>query len=204
MGFCAITATRGDRGKFLDHLAYQINRMTVKPEQWYIVDDKPESNAFDLTYRIKKGCKMAYEDGFNEVFVLEDDDQYAHDYFEYMTLGQYDFVGSDKTTYYNLSNRTWQTMEHKGRSSLFHTGFKLSALNGFKWPKDDYVFLDIPLWQHAKSAKFVDSKAIGIKHGWGLCGGSGHKMKMANLDGKLEWLSANVDKESFEFYKSIL
>ena len=147
---------------------------------------------------------MAYADGFDEVFVLEDDDQYLPTYFETMVLGDALFVGCEKTTYYNLSNRTWQTMDHKGRSSLFHTGFKISALNGFKWPKDDYVFLDIPLWQHAKNCKFVESKAIGIKHGIGKVGGAGHRMKMKNIDSNLEWLSANVDKESFEFYQSII
>lgn len=204
MSFCVITPTRGDRTKFLDHLGWQISRMTVRPEHWYIIDHKPKSNAFDLVPRIKEGIKMAYADGFDEVFVLEDDDFFPSDYFETMVLGDASFIGSEKTTYYNLSNRTWQTMDHKGRSSLFHTGFKINALNGFKWPADDYVFLDIPLWQQAKNCKFVESKAIGIKHGIGKVGGAGHRMVMKNTDKNLEWLSSNVDKESFEFYQTMI
>lgn len=199
--FCAITPTRGDRGKFVEHLAWQISRMTVRPDQWIIVDYKPETQGFDLVDRIRKALLMCEHD---EVFVLEDDDNYSHDYFEAMVLGEYDFVGSEKTTYYNLRNRTWQEMHHPGRSSLFHTGFKISALNGFKWPDNTTPFLDIPLWQHAKKCKFVQQKAIGIKHGIGKVGGAGHRMRMKNTDPNLEWLSAHVDKESFEFYQSII
>lgn len=204
MSFCAITPTRGDRDKFVDHLGWQISRMTVKPDQWFIIDYPPKSSGFDLVDRVKEGIRMAYAEGFDEVFVLEDDDAYSADYFETMTLGNYSFIGSEKTTYYNIRNRTWQTMEHRGRSSLFHTGFKISALNGFVWPKDTDPFLDIPLWKHAKNAKFVEQKAIGIKHNIGIVAGRGHKMSMKNRDLNMEWLSANVDKESFEFYKSIV
>lgn len=204
MSFCAITPTRGDRGKFVEHLAWQISRMTIKPDAWFIVNYSPKSTGFDLIDRIKEGIRIAESEGFNEVFVLEDDDWMAPDYFETMTLGEYDFVGSEQTTYYNLRNRTWQTMDHPGRSSLFHTGFKISALNGFKWPDNSNPFLDIPLWQHAKKCKFVQQKAIGIKHNLGIVAGKGHKLFMKNTDPSMDWLSKNVDEESFNFYKTLL
>lgn len=204
MAFCAITPTRGDRSKFVEHLAWQISRMTIKPDSWYIIDHLPKSSSFDLTWRIKEGIKMAKADGFDEVFILEDDDFYAPDYFHSMFLGSYDFVGANQTTYYNLKNRTWQVMAHPKRASLFHTGFRISALHSFEWPADDYVFLDIPLWQYAKNAKFVPSSAIGIKHGIGKVGGAGHRMRMKNSDPQMKWLEQNVDAESFEFYQTLI
>lgn len=205
MPFCAITPTRGqERGNFLNFLAKQIIRMTVTPDRWYIMDDPPKSDKPDLVYRIIQGIEMAQAEGYNEVFILEDDDFYAPDYFEHMVLGGADFVGCEKTTYYNLNNRTWQTMEHKGRSSLFHTGFKISALEGFRWPSPEKVFLDIPLWEFAKKKKFVESKAVGIKHSVGLCAGRGHQMMMKNSDNDFKWLKANVDKKAFEFYQTMI
>ena len=95
-------------------------------------------------------------------------------------------------------------MSHPGRSSLFVTGFKLSALKDFNWPKKTERFLDISLWSYAKTKKrkFVETSAIGIKHNCGKVGGRGHAMVMKNLDNDLTWLKENVDKEAFEFYSS--
>lgn len=178
--------------------------MTTKPDFICHVDYSPKSDRFDLTERIKYGVNEVLNKGIDNVFIIEEDDYYEPDYFETMRLGTNDFVGCNQTTYYNIQNKTWQTMEHRGRASLFHTGFKISALNGFRWPSDDHVFLDIVLWQHAKNAKFVEQKAIGIKHGIGLCGGRGHKMTMKNSDPDFNWLSQHVEKEALEFYKSLV
>lgn len=179
--------------------------MTVKPDKSYFIDWKPQGEDVDLVTRIKDGVHQALRDGFNEVYILEDDDFYEPDHFEKMKLGNADFIGEEKTTYYNLRNRTWQTMAHSGRSSLFITGFKLSALKNFEWPHRTERFLDISLWRYAKGLKrkFVETGAIGIKHNIGLCGGKGHVLRMKNEDLEMEWLKENTTQDAYIFYKAL-
>lgn len=207
MSFCTITPDRGDRVQFMDFCKHQIERMTVKPDKSFFIDWKPQTKDFDLTTRVKDGIHQALHEGFNEVYILESDDFYPKDYFEKMQLNGADFIGEERSTYYNLRNSTWQTMNHAGRSSLFITGFKLSALKDFNWPRPNERFLDISLWEHAKrhklKRKFIETGAIGIKHGQGLCGGAGHRMTMKNSDPEMEWLKSKVDQDSFTFYKSL-
>jgi hypothetical protein len=210
MSFCTITPTRGDRPALLEFCKHQISRMTLKPDQSLFIDFEPKNTGVDLVERIIYGFKTAIAAGHDEVFILEDDDFYPADYFETMKLGDADFIGQDTTTYYNLRNRTWQTMSHPKRSSLFITGFKIEALRWdkeFTWPNLTERFLDISLWKHAEQkklkTKFVQTEAIGIKHNIGLCGGRGHVMNMKKHDKDMEWLKSKVDNEAFIFYKSL-
>lgn len=207
MSFATITPSRGDRPQFLEFLKHQISRMTVKPEKSYFIDWGPQSEEVDLVTRVKDGIHQALHEGFTEVYILEDDDAYRPDHFERMQLNGSDFIGQETSTYYNLRNNTWQTMSHPGRSSLFITGFKLSALKDFNWPRKNERFLDISLWEHAKrfkmKRKFVETGAIGIKHGQGLFAGRGHVMEMRNKDLNMEWLKANVSTDAYLFYKSL-
>lgn len=205
MSFCTITPDRGDRKPFMDFCKHQIERMTVKPDKSYFIEWKPMGEDVDLVTRVKDGIHQALHDGFNEVFILESDDFYPANYFEIMTLNGADFVGQEVTTYYNLRNNTWQPMNHPGRSSLFTTGFKLSALASFNWPHRTERSLDIALWNHANrfKKKFVQAGAIGIKHGIGLVGGRGHKMTMKNNDKDWEWLLKNTSTEAYAFYKTL-
>lgn len=205
MSFCSITPSRGDRPQFLEFAKHQLSRMTVKPDKSYFIDYKPKSEDVDLVERIQEGIRQAQADGFNEVYILEDDDAYLPSHFEKMQLGNADFIGEEKTTYYNLRNKTWQTMNHPGRSSLFITGFKISALKDFNWPNRTERFLDISLWSYAKKKKrkFVETGAIGIKHSIGLCGGRGHQMQMKNIDSEMEWLKANTTQDAYTFYKAL-
>lgn len=170
------------------------------------------SKDYDIVPRVREGIELAKKDGFDYVFIVEDDDFYAMDYFfqwNDLEKFQWDFVGYTNTIYYNLRNRTWQKFEHPDRSSLFCTGFKISALDKFVWPKDNYRFLDIKLWDYCmrsgKSFNLIHTlnPNIGIKTGMGLCGGKGHVMEMVNKDPDLGFLQAVVDDESFEFYKTL-
>lgn len=206
MSFATITPSRGDRGQLLDFCKHQLSRMTVKPDKSYFIDWKPQSKDFDLVTRIKDGVHQALHDGFNEVFIVEDDDWYPANYFETMSLNGCDFIGQNTTTYYNLRNRTWQTMSHPRRSSLFITGFKLSALKDFQWPHKHERFLDISLWKYAEKfrTKFVETGAIGIKHSCGLFAGKGHVLYMKNHDLQLNWLKNNVDSVAFDFYIKLM
>lgn len=173
----------------------------------YLMNERPKSDAVDLVPRIRQGIEMAKKDGFEWALIVEDDDFYRADYFSrYIPfMDKYDFIGDEQSYYYNIGTRRWTLFTHKYRSSLFTTAFRISALDNFEWPKEDSVFLDIDLWKYArhKRRKFVDSGAIGIKHGFGKCGGKGHKMKLANADPEMKWLEKRVDPESLEFYKSL-
>lgn len=208
MSFCAIIPDRRDRPQFLSHCFWQLSRMTKKPDMIYLMDDPPRDQAKDLIYRVRRGIELAEADGIDQVYIIENDDYYAPNYFETMDMGDADFVGADTTVYYHILRRRYEHLEHKGRASLCFTGFKISALKGFRWPHDDVVFLDTPLWNHAKRThrkiKYVkDFVGIGIKHKFGLLGGRGHRGNLKGSDPDFSYLKSVVDEKSFNFYKSL-
>lgn len=174
----------------------------------YLMNDRPTSDQPDLVPRIRKGVELAKRDGFEWAFIIEDDDYYPYDYFQQVgDLSDYDFVGFNTTTYYNLRNQTYETMSHHGRSSLFCTGFRISALNMFNWPKDSVTFLDIRLWEYAQQfrVKLIErNPCLGIKHGIGKCGGKAHRNVLKMKDEHTTFLYSNVDTEAFEFYNKLM
>jgi hypothetical protein len=206
MKFATITPTRpGERPEFLEFCKYQLSRMTVKPDDLYFMEF-PTCDKIDLIERIRYGIKEAKKDGHDFVFIMEDDDYYPANYFELMAPTEKDdFIGNDRTVMYHLGNRTYDTAEHPERSSLMNTGFRISALKDFIWPENT-PYLDMFIWGHAldKRYRFVDNKTVSMKHGIGKCGGKAHKKVFKNKDENLEWLKANVDSESFTFYKSMI
>lgn len=209
MNFCTITPSRGDRPELLEFCRYQLSRMEVKPDKFYFIDYKPSSEKIDLVERIKKGVELAKADGFDTVFIVEDDDYYPADYFKNFNRWDYAFWGSEQTTYYNLRSKTYSYFQHTGRSSLFTTGFKISALDGFAWYAPKGRFLDISLWEFADNRSLPkqlieSSTAVGIKHNLGLCAGKGHTMMGKYQDDGMDWLSQHVDKEAFEFYSDLM
>lgn len=192
----------------LNHCLEQIKKQTVKPDMVILVNYPPVRDKVDLTMRVRNGIRQAREEGMDWLIVMEDDDFYDKDHISrYVPFMRYnDFIGDPFSYYYNLSNRTWERFHHHGRASLFTTAFRISALDDFPWPLDDEVFLDIPLWKHAKRkrCKFIDTGAVGIKgHGEGITGGKGHRMRMKNYDLALNFLRSKVDEQSFEFYRKI-
>jgi hypothetical protein len=204
--FVVVVPDRGDRKVLTDHCLWQISRMTVKPDYTYLINYAPLSTNIDLVERVKNGVASAQNDGYDLCFILENDDFYGSDYFERFGNMKEDFFGQNNSWYYNLRNRTYKNLTHAGRSSLFTTGFRISALERFRWP-DNTPFLDIKFWEHAntynKKIKFVETGAIGIKTGMGLCGGKGHRMVFENRDPDLAWLKKRVDWDSFEFYSGL-
>jgi hypothetical protein len=206
--FAVIIPDRNDRPELTSFCFKQLERMTLQPEEVYHVNYRPNTVGYDLVDRVMYGVAAAKEDGVDICFMIENDDYYPADYFEKYApyFEEYDFFGQEHSTYYNLKNLSYNTFTHPYRSSLFTTGFKLSALNNFDYPPSDKPFLDIELWKYGrhKRRKFVETGAVGIKHGLGLCGGKGHKMNMQNKDPKMSWLSSAVDIEAFEFYKSMV
>lgn len=207
MDYCTITPSRGgDRPKFFQFCVRQLTKFTGGQKN-YIMNDRPISEAKDLIPRVKKGIELAKRDGFTHVFIVEDDDFYCKEYFEQAL--DFDFFGYEDTTYYNLRNRTYGVVKHPGRSSLFTTAFKIEALDGFVWPADTNVFLDIALWDFARKTKkkvklLKNNPCLGIKHNIGVVGGKGHRMKLRNTDYDLRYLRSRVDEEAFEFYRTLM
>lgn len=212
--FAIIVPDRGDRDELTLRCRKMINAFK-SPEHAFtvFVDFEPEGTKPDLIERIHDGIQTAKERGIDFVFVVENDDMYPTDYLSKMGNPEgYDFIGCEHSYYYNLRNLTWQRFDHSHRSSLFNTGFRISAMDGFPWDRlirQNDVFLDIEIWKWARKRnrrkiKFVESTgSIGIKHGIGLCGGKGHRMEMMNKDPEMNWLKARVEADSFEFYRQL-
>lgn len=202
--FATITPTRGDRPLFDAFCKYQLSKMNVMPTRSYFIDYEPKDDKVDLIPRLKHGIELAKADGIDLVFVIENDDSYGSDYFDNIPF-EADFIGEQITTYYNLRNNTYQEFEHRNRSSLFTTGFRISALDGFKWPADDYRNVDVALWAANQKKRIAWRKtgAIGIKHNCGMTGGSFHTKRMKNVDKDWEWLQEHVSPEAYGFYKTL-
>lgn len=206
--FAIIIPDRGDRPTMTKRCLEMVNRFSMRPAKVYKIDYKPVSDSMDLTERVHLGVCKAKEDGIDLVFIVENDDYYPADYFErFGDTSQHDFFGCEHSYYYNIHKRYWSKIDHSHRSSLYNTGFRVSAVEKFMWPSD-LRFLDINLWNYAriKRSKFIQSTgSVGIKaHGEGKSGGKGHVMKLKNKDEDFIWLKSKVDSESFKFYSYAL
>lgn len=211
MNYCTITASRGgERKEFFEFCLKQLNKLNGgPPTNAYLMNERPTSNEVDLIPRIKKGIELAKRDGFEYCYVIEDDDYMVPDYFQRMTTEDYDFIGYQDTVYYHLKSKTYGTFKHPHRSSLFTTAFKISALDGYVWPPDNYIFLDVNLWKWANEKKkkiklLKNNPCLGIKHGVGKTGGKGHRMTFVNKDKNLSFLRSRVNEEAFEFYTKLM
>src|SRR6188768_977186 len=166
MSHLILTPTRGDRTQLMEHCRKQVKSFTTSYGIHCIVDYAPEKKEKkDLKERIWYGYKEAVKLGVDWVVIVEDDDQYPTDYLHkvLLTADRSDFIGCEFSYYYNLKNRTWDKLEHRGRSSLYTTTFRVSAMKNFAWHRADDVFLDINLWHYAKRFRrtFIDAGAIG-------------------------------------------
>jgi hypothetical protein len=209
MKIVTLTPTRGnDRLPLLGFCKEQINRQTVQPDNKYFVSFVPLNNEPDITKRIKYGYEQAKKDGMDFVIIVEDDDAISNDHIERYAkhFDRYDFIGDSDSLYYNIHTRRYQVFKHPRRASLFTTAFRVSALDRFKWPADNHVFLDIKLWQHAKKfkCKFINSAAVGIKgHSIGKAGGKGHTMKLRHEDPDLSFFKSKVSEWHLERYREM-
>jgi hypothetical protein len=217
MKYCTITPDRGDRPKLIEFCYKQITRMIDERSRTNLyIEYAPTSDKIDLINRVRTGVNVAYRtyNGIDWSFIIENDDYYPADYIKNLLplLDGLDFIGWQNTFYYNIKTRRYSRLEHETHSSLFCTGFRLSALDDFEWPPDDYPFLDIALWKHAKQSgknwKLLrtDNPCVGIKgHGMGKMGGKGHKMELMRADPDMKWFRDKLnDEEAFKFYQSIV
>jgi hypothetical protein len=183
-----------------------LRRQTLQPDKVYLINYTPRQQSPDLTQRIRIGWERAKNDNIDFCFIIENDDYYPANYLAKMSPGWsanrlVDFVGIDTTIYYHVYFQRILRMQHDGRSSLFCTGFRTNALDNFKWPDDKYLFLDILLWKFAQKKKFASGIIpIGIKHGFGLCGGMGHSNGHNFPEDGSKWILQNVDPDMLPFY----
>lgn len=202
-----ITPDRGDRKQFMDFCSIQLERMN--PDYRALITWPPLSSQVDLIPRIKRGIELCREMGIDRVAIIESDDFYPTDYLPHINLDDYDFWGWGITYYYHIKNRTWNRSYHQDtHSSLFCTAFRISALDGFVWPPDDYLWLDLALWKFARHNRrfhlsLEEPPCIGIKHGVGKVAGKAHGWEMKNKDPDLSWLKSKTDAQAFEFYSNL-
>lgn len=197
-----ITAT-GARPEAFARCEYYMKRQTVKlPLQWLVVDDhydkEPTRCTMDCQIYIK-GPKL-WRPGINTqrpnldaaipyikgdyVFVWEDDDWYAPDYFEHMLrlLKHYKAVGEGNSSYYNIAARKWKQWKNLDHCSLCQTGFRAELIPRFEEAVNSgELFMDMALWRvfychHLKPFIFLNQNlVVGIKGMPGRHGiGAGH------------------------------
>jgi len=199
------------RAVFLDRLRYYMERQTMQPDMWIIVDDEFSTGVTDLTKRVRIGCERAKQQGADVVLIMEDDDWYHSDYIKTMvgwwvSHGRPQIFGIGYTLYFHLAGRVWHS-DHKGRASLMSTLVSVDALERFTWPADEYVWLDIELWKQLKGRTVEPQRfySVGIKHGIGLCGGVGHNKGFSKYKPDPAWsnLKRHLPASDIEFYKSL-
>lgn len=207
-GFTVLTPT-SDRPKCFDICCKMVDKQTVKPVQWLIVDDSLEQPVYppswdfvDYHYRNRSNnepihtlsCQVAYALEFittDKVIIMEDDDWYYSRYLEMMLRlfenSKADLVGQGQAIYYVPRYKKYYLHPNKNHASFAQTGFtrnlfgKLKCIcNNSKEP-----FIDLQLWKQPVS-KFISLNetpyCVGMKGMPGkLGGGSGHDHKLPNF-----------------------
>jgi hypothetical protein len=213
-----IIPTRGDRPDFIRQCKKMIHRQTVPPDDIIFIDFKGKEGIKDITQRYRLGIKKAVERGNDVAFFWEDDDWYHPRYIEWM-IGEWirhgmpDLFGIAETYYYHIKVESLWKTQHPGRASAFSTLVNLNDHRGNirTWCDDTDPFTDMWIWREWKNRKVAipfpkgEIYAIGVKHGIGLTGGSGHSH--ANLrwtQQKAEgWFNTNILPEDIVFYQKI-
>jgi hypothetical protein len=210
MRFALVIPTRGDRPKFIEQCKYLISKQTLQPTEIIWVDYPAKSSEKDITQRYRKGIEEAMEKRYEFVVFWEDDDWYHPNYLQWLiskweAADKPDFFGVSETYYYHLGTGNANHDVHKNRSSAFCTLVKLPWT--IPWPQDNYPFLDLHIFKNYPGMCIpFDGHiyAIGIKHGIGLSGGSGHNSTFKfNMPDSRQWFYSRIGSDR-KFYDSIL
>lgn len=190
-----------------------MGRQTLLPAHIEVVNDKPQSEEKDITWRYRLGYERLRGRGFDLIALIENDDWYAPDYLEQMVAawkqhGEPDIFGTNYTIYYHLKLRGWFVMNHDTRSSAMSTLIRPDL--SLSWPVDKDPYTDLHLWWKCglKGITFRPEKhlCIGMKHGEGKCGGNNHLNKLeryVNADPDLLFLQNHLDIDSLKFYLNL-
>lgn len=204
----AIIPSRGNERKVFTEWQKQ-RAYDMGYDRVYLINYPPESDKMDLYDRINVGVQLAIGNDCEWCSVIEDDDFYCLDYLDVVKTkldSNINMLGINHTMYYHLFTCHYKMMIHPGRSSMFCTTFRTEFFKDL--PKQEHTgFLDLSWWQASKNfpVRLIDNDiATGIKHGiFGKLGGNGHYMKFIHYDRNMGILQRKMDKEAFEFYKSV-
>ena len=203
-----IIPDRGDRPELLNHCLQMMRNQTRKPDVIEVVNYKSKSEDYDLTQRVRNGFDKLKKE-CDCVLIVENDDWYSCDYINIMInawddMARPDLLGTAYTYYYHVFKQVYRKIEHPRRASLMNTLINCTA--NIEWCADNDVFLDLHLWKGLAGITITPTIpiSIGIKHGIGLCGGSGHNdMRYENKDINYKFLSEIVDEDSLNLYKNL-
>lgn len=203
-----IIPDRTDRPEFLRNCLRLIGKQTRRPDRIFLMNHSPKDDQFDLTKRVRRGFERANKAGCTAVLIMENDDFYHETYIERMVKGWINegaptLYGHNKTLYYHIIKNQHSTIHHPGRASLMNT--LISCRGPIDWPEDSEIFLDLYLWKKYEGVSVQPEKnpiCIGIKHGVGKCGGSGHnRMQFRESDPRMTKLQKWTG-DDFNFYRS--
>jgi hypothetical protein len=173
--FTVITPT-GDRPQCFELCKKFIQRQSVLPSQWIVIDDGKtpmrltnEKMPF-LTYIRREPQKtdpkhtlasqmleaLKYVK-YDKIFMMEDDDWYCSTYFEQM-LGFFSkpnqpiIVGQGQTIYYHIPQRKYFVHGNLEHSSWCQTGFRAYCIDEIKrlcnmCISENYPYIDMRLWK---------------------------------------------------------
>ena len=223
----------GDRHLVFRQFRNYVERQTILPDQWIIVDDgqvtTPVEASFPVTYirrkyhphKVVSFCRnmvtgiQAVE--YDKVIIMEDDDWYHRKYIERccQRLQGNDLVGEMYTVYYNVRYREFYVNPNTKHSSLCQTAFRPeSGLKEFieqRCGLEDSTFLDCHMWQFAANKalsrfNFEERLCIGMKGLPGRAGiGAGHRKhpEKYTRDNKWQALIDFVGEEDARFYMEL-
>ena len=172
-GIPLITPT-GDRPAAIKRCIFQMERQTLKPDQWIVADDGKkemqkyfENISFPVTY-IKNEYNKSKGKSFlrnlttalkniqyNKILVIEDDDWYHPEYIEVtkQRLQNANIVGQPNALYYNILTQSYRQKHNTKRASLCETAFdeKLIGYMLKRCSSGKSTFVDAHLWHHSRN-----------------------------------------------------
>lgn len=181
--FTVITLT-GDRPIPFELCCHYMQRQTIYPTEWIIVDDgaiptqPPDLPFVKYIRRInteEKGkhtlpmqmIEALQHVNTDKIIMFEDDDWYCADYFEQMlklfeAYPKATLIGQSKAVYYHIPFRKCFQLTNVDRASLCQSAFRSVLV-----PKIVHIcktlntpFLDIVLWQTEKGSKHGNKKYL--------------------------------------------
>lgn len=196
-----------DRKPFLDFLEKRIQAQTRKPDKWLKVDYPNKDNKIDLSNRYKQGITQLFEEGFDLIIFMEDDDYYPVTYVEEMIkhwelADKPSLIGVKTTTYYYLKTNTHRFFKNETHCSAFCTA--VSKEVEYESIPDGIRTFDLQLWKINKGVKAkFENLPIGIKHGLGITGVQNyHNVPKKSLSMPVPF-NKWVDDEAFKFYEHV-
>ena len=199
MKISVITCTTPGRSVAFDLCRKYVERQTLQPHQWIIMDDADTP----MPTKVLQALSQVTGDA---IAFIEDDDWEAPDYLEWVedSLNRgYDIVGEGEAIYYHVARRWWSNCRNVRHASLCQTAIRTTMLEKLvnvitAW---DNPFFDCRLWR-CDANKFLHlpreslRRCIGIK---GMPGTPGYSPEHRQKDPD----GSNLDPSLLKLWKLI-